>query len=270
MHAGPHGSRIPSALPVPAADLAADLANLAQAPSAFGSRYELSGSLASLASLAQGCQPHAPPAISHSALVPTANLGRAAVQSLTRALCLNPRLIICLLPLLCTALSLPARLGHMSLLTYPMPVPAGQHPPFAVVTPTDHRAWIFVSAALGISLTFMSLGVRAFVRYATRVALGYDDAALMFSIVCIPHLDGKTKEPSSRSLRRCPFGREDSDLVQLLAVLQTSLILAATSKGLGESFFRVDAHQRSTLQHVSSMDTEQASPSCSRQHFVIT
>jgi hypothetical protein len=82
----------------------------------------------------------------------------------------------------------------MSLLTYPMLVPAGQHPPFAVVTPTDHRAWLFISAAFSIALAFMSLGIRAIIRYATRVALGYDDAALVFSTVCIPHLgDGKTR-----------------------------------------------------------------------------
>ncbi|KAK4497667.1 hypothetical protein PRZ48_010320 [Zasmidium cellare] len=91
----------------------------------------------------------------------------------------------------------------MASYVYPPVVPPGQTPPLAVVTESDHRAWIFIAAALGLSMTLLASGIRAFIRCGTRSLWGLDDAALGLST--------------------------------LLSFLQSCLILAATSKGLGES-----------------------------------
>ncbi|RMZ85697.1 hypothetical protein DV736_g6552, partial [Chaetothyriales sp. CBS 134916] len=86
---------------------------------------------------------------------------------------------------------------------YPPPVPPGQAPPFAIVTDTDHRAWIFIAATLGLSMTMLASGIRVFIRYSSKSTWGLDDFVLATSTV--------------------------------LAFVQTVLVLAAGSNGLGQS-----------------------------------
>ncbi|KAF2171439.1 hypothetical protein M409DRAFT_50877 [Zasmidium cellare ATCC 36951] len=71
-------------------------------------------------------------------------------------------------------------------LTIPI-TPPGQHPPLAVVTPTDHSAWIIIAAALGTSLSVLFLGIRVFIRSSGGSRHGLDDwltaAATAVSVV---------------------------------------------------------------------------------------
>lgn len=53
--------------------------------------------------------------------------------------------------------------------------PPGQYPPFAVVTSTDHSAWVIIAAALGASLSVLFLGIRAFIRSSSGSQYGIDD-----------------------------------------------------------------------------------------------
>lgn len=72
----------------------------------------------------------------------------------------------------------------MASYVYPPVVPPGQTPPLAVVTESDHRAWIFIAAALGVSMTLLASGIRAFIRCGTKSVWGLDDATLGVSTVC--------------------------------------------------------------------------------------
>lgn len=56
-----------------------------------------------------------------------------------------------------------------------MNVPAGQHPPFATITPDDHAAWIIISAALGSSMILLFAAIRAFIRAYISAEHGIDD-----------------------------------------------------------------------------------------------
>lgn len=62
-------------------------------------------------------------------------------------------------------------------------VPPGQSPPFAAVTDTDHRAWIIIATALGISMTLLSSSIRIFVRQTIGPGWGLDDVTLALSTV---------------------------------------------------------------------------------------
>ena len=62
-------------------------------------------------------------------------------------------------------------------------VPAGQYPPFAVVTEDDHRAWIIVTTALGLACALVFAGIRTFVRCAFTDGFGLDDAMVYASTV---------------------------------------------------------------------------------------
>jgi len=82
-------------------------------------------------------------------------------------------------------------------------VPEGQYPPFAVVTPDDQSAWILIAAALGLVCSLFFGGLRFFVRLTIDREFGLDDFILGAATV--------------------------------LAVIQSSIILIACSKGLGKS-----------------------------------
>ena len=64
-------------------------------------------------------------------------------------------------------------------------VPAGQYPPFAVVTEDDHRAWIIITTALGLACALVFVGIRTFVRCAFTDGFGIDDAMVAASTVSL-------------------------------------------------------------------------------------
>lgn len=63
-------------------------------------------------------------------------------------------------------------------------VPPGQSAPFATITPTDHRAWIIISTALGLSMSLLFAAIRIFIHSATKHEYGKDDYALGVATVC--------------------------------------------------------------------------------------
>lgn len=91
----------------------------------------------------------------------------------------------------------------MSDVTYGPIVPEGQYPPFAVVTPDDHSAWIIIAAALGLTSSLVFGAIRVFVRQTISPQYGLDDISLAASTI--------------------------------LAVIQSSIVLGACSEGLGKS-----------------------------------
>lgn len=91
----------------------------------------------------------------------------------------------------------------MSNVTYGPVVPEGQYPPFAVVTPDDHSAWIIIAAALGLSSSLVFGAIRIFVRQTISPQYGLDDITLAISTV--------------------------------LAIIQSAVVLGACSEGLGKS-----------------------------------
>lgn len=57
-------------------------------------------------------------------------------------------------------------------------VPPGQSPPFATVTDKDHRAWIIIATALGISFAVVTLVTRILIRKFVNPTWAVDDTVL--------------------------------------------------------------------------------------------
>lgn len=71
----------------------------------------------------------------------------------------------------------------MSMPTTGLVVPPGQSPPFAVVTSTDHSAWIIIATALGLSCLLVFSGIKAFARTSMGKGVSYDEICLLASTV---------------------------------------------------------------------------------------
>jgi hypothetical protein len=57
-------------------------------------------------------------------------------------------------------------------------VPDGYYPPFAVVTDTDHGAYIIIAVSLGMTFVLVSSLIRIFLRITFLQRAGLDDAFL--------------------------------------------------------------------------------------------
>jgi len=95
-------------------------------------------------------------------------------------------------------------------------VPEGQYPPFAVVTPDDHAAWILIATALGLACFLFFGTIRAIVRSTLGHGFGIDDYMLYAATV--------------------------------LASIQSSIILGACSKGLGKAVDLVSPEAQDEVQ----------------------
>jgi len=62
-------------------------------------------------------------------------------------------------------------------------VPDGYYPPYAVVTDTDHGAYIIIVAALGITFVIISSLIRIFLRISFVQRPGLDDTFLAAATV---------------------------------------------------------------------------------------
>jgi len=71
----------------------------------------------------------------------------------------------------------------MSTTASPLPIPSGQYPPFAVVTETDHTAWIIIATALGLSCILLFSVIKIFIRWTISPTVGLDEAFLAGSTV---------------------------------------------------------------------------------------
>jgi hypothetical protein len=97
-------------------------------------------------------------------------------------------------------------------------VPPGQYPPFAVVTPNDHTAWILIVTALGIACFLFFGSMRALVRFSFGHGFGLDDYILYSATA--------------------------------LAVIQSSIVLGACSKGLGKALRLVSPEAQVEVQRM--------------------
>lgn len=82
-------------------------------------------------------------------------------------------------------------------------VPDGHYPPFAVVTPTDHSAWIIIGTAFGLSCVLLFSVIRICIRLTISPPFGLDDVFVGSATV--------------------------------LSVVQSAITLYAASLGLGKS-----------------------------------
>jgi hypothetical protein len=71
----------------------------------------------------------------------------------------------------------------MSTTASPFPALSGQYPPFAVVTDTDHTAWIVIAAALSLSFMMLFGAINIFIRWNIRLRVGLDEGFLAASTV---------------------------------------------------------------------------------------
>lgn len=91
----------------------------------------------------------------------------------------------------------------MSNITYGPTIPEGYSPPFAIVSPEDHEAWILIATALGLVCILFFAGIRVLVRYTISRGFGWDDHTLLAATG--------------------------------LAIIQAALIFGACQKGFGKS-----------------------------------
>ncbi len=55
--------------------------------------------------------------------------------------------------------------------------------PFAVVTDTDHSAWLIIATALGLSWSLLFGAIRVFIRWTIAPGVGLDDVSLAAATV---------------------------------------------------------------------------------------
>lgn len=115
-------------------------------------------------------------------------------------------------------------------------VPPGQYPPFAVVTDTDHTAWVIISTALGLAYTLLFGAIRIFSRYTTTRNFGLDDFLLAAATV---------------SFKRCKCLTTSEYDVQGFTIIQSSLVLVACSDGLGKSIELVSSENEVRIAKVN-------------------
>lgn len=72
-------------------------------------------------------------------------------------------------------------------------VPDGYYPPFAVVTDTDHGAYIIIAVSLGITFVLISSAIRVFLRVSFAQRAGLDDTFLVTATVCCLWIRGYEK-----------------------------------------------------------------------------
>lgn len=66
-------------------------------------------------------------------------------------------------------------------------IPDGYSPPFAIVSDTDHTAWIIIATALGLALVLQFGAIRVVVRGSICPGIGLDDFFLAAATVSPRH-----------------------------------------------------------------------------------
>lgn len=97
-------------------------------------------------------------------------------------------------------------------------IPSGYSAPFAVVTDTDHGAWIIITTALGLSQILLFAVIRSFVKCVINPGLTSDDGMIFTATG--------------------------------LAVVQSALVLGACHAGLGRSAELISADDLNALQRL--------------------
>jgi hypothetical protein len=124
----------------------------------------------------------------------------------------------------------------MSTTPLPFAVPLGQYPPFAVVTETDHSAWVIIATTLCLSCILLFGIINIFIRRRTSVRIGLDEVCLVSSTVRI------------HAISTC----SQLNWVQTLACIQSSIILGACAQGMGKSIELLSERSLVKVQQVST------------------
>lgn len=122
-------------------------------------------------------------------------------------------------------------------------IPPGYSPPFAIVTDSDHTAWILIATALGLACSLLFGGIRTFIRCTICPGVRWDDVLLASATVSL-HF--------SKSVYFSSFTQHHvlTRVIQILAIFESSIILDATSHGLGRSIELIPTHNHSKVQQV--------------------
>lgn len=91
-----------------------------------------------------------------------------------------------------------------------MDISPDQYPPLLIVDSNHHGAWVAISAAIGLTITFFCLLIRLYVRLAISPPFGKDDVTLVvasvsrgaFSNSFTPLTDRSCIGSHARSIRR--------------------------------------------------------------------
>ncbi len=103
-------------------------------------------------------------------------------------------------------------------------VPDGQAPPFGIVTPTDHSAWIIIGTAFGLSCVLLFSVIRMWVRTSNAPRFALDDAFLGSATVSLPGTSCVLELYVANNHPR-----------QLISIANSSITFYAASLGLGRS-----------------------------------
>lgn len=118
-------------------------------------------------------------------------------------------------------------------------IPDGQAPPFSVVTPTDHSAWIIIATAFGLFCVLLFSIIRVALR-STVASRSLDDAFLASATVCLP------KICCVLQVRPAKYHH-----LQLISIVDSSITFYAASLGLGRSIELVNPDGLVKIQKVS-------------------
>jgi hypothetical protein len=84
-------------------------------------------------------------------------------------------------------------------------VPDGYYPPFAVVSDTDHGAYIIIAVSLGITFVLLSSFIRAFIRISFAQRAGLDDSFLAAATVGGAVITGEKEYSLTRQADSCDY-----------------------------------------------------------------
>lgn len=125
------------------------------------------------------------------------------------------------------------------------PLPAGYSPPFSIVTNDDHSAYIVIATALGMACFLVFVAARAVVRYSITFAFGRDDWLLVCSVVSIVwEMQGVL------SIRTWYHVQRADQMLQAMAIIQSSILLYGCSVGLGASMIDMSLSEQIRIQKV--------------------
>lgn len=111
----------------------------------------------------------------------------------------------------------------------------GQSAPLTVITATDQSGIVLIATALGLSFAIISFIIRIYIRLEFRHQFSRDDVVCAFAMVS-PYW-----RVSGRSI----------DTRQVFAVIQSSTVFVAVSKGFGKTLADVDLVDLVPLQKAS-------------------
>lgn len=133
-------------------------------------------------------------------------------------------------------------------------VPPGQSPPFEVVDAEHHGAWVIITAAFGLSVSLVCLLIRLYVRLILNPPFSYDDFVLLGATVwmklpSLPFLLFILSFVPGEILHWPPESNTD----QISAIIQSSVVFYAVSKGFGTAIDLLSGGRLHNIQQVCAI-----------------